>query len=86
MLTWSERSIALKEAVHALLTSAVLTANDPDKGAALLNANAARVDRVAAALEQDLIAHARTSSQAARPVPTQLIRALADAEDRSLAP
>ena len=83
--SFAARSSALSESLQALLTAAVAAATDADKGAARLNACAARFDGTAAALEQDLLTLARASPPEAMRLPVQLLRTLAEREDAAAA-
>ena len=63
------------------LDAAVAAANDTDKSAGHLHAATARFDGLAAALEADLLAHARASPTRVLPLPTRLLTELAERED-----
>ena len=79
-MPWLARSAALSDALEELLNGAIAATTDGDKGATRLITYSARFEGIAAMLEQDLIAHAATTSPAHEKAPHRLLRTLAEHE------
>ena len=81
---WLARSAVLADALHQALEASVDAAVDYDKGTRRLQTCGARVDGIASALEQDLIACSSSgNAAAAQPPPSQLISELAAREEEA---